>query len=96
MCPACWDRRVKVVDEREGRRVMFLPNTVLGVGVAALIPCIWPLQVGAVVLGVWALTRIAPDAPPSARTRIWVGMALGAVGLGISALVMLGVFSSAP
>lgn len=96
MCPECWDRRVKVVDEREGRRAMWLPNTVLGLGVAALIPCIWPLQVGAVVVGLWALSRLGPDSPPSARTRIWIGMGLGALGLGLSALVMLGVFSSAP
>lgn len=79
LCEACWRRReerVSALAKDDGTAVGWYA---LGFGVFALVPLMWPAQLGAVVLAVVAARRSAPGTRP--RTLAWIGGALGVLGM---------------
>lgn len=88
MCPECWDRREQVAAPARTRARLQQPNLVLGLGVAALIPCFWPMQLGSIVVGVYALSKLPDDAPEKAKRNIVIGIVLGCVGVMESVLFL--------
>lgn len=93
ICAACWRRReerVTKLAKDDGSTVCW---AALGFGVLALIPCIWPAQLGAVILGGVGVYRSEPGTRP--RMMAWIGGALGLLGIASSVLGLAWVISTA-
>lgn len=78
LCPTCYRRRQERVQTLKKDDGSQLPLWSIGLGVLALVPLLWPFQLGAVLLGVTALRRLDEGAPR--RSLAWVGIALGILG----------------
>lgn len=91
ICASCWSQREKVAEVVEAKQRLHLPKVALYVGLAALIPCLWPLQVGGIVLGIVALARSAGD--PRGQAYATIGLVAAVCGLAGS-IAMLGVIGA--
>jgi hypothetical protein len=76
-----------------GRERRFLSLAALGVGIAALVPCLWPLQIGGVILGTIAIIRSRKNGDRRGLAFAMAGVALSLLGgLGSVLLLALGAF----
>ena len=78
ICPECWRRREARAGELKKDDAGHLPLWSVGLGVVALVPFLWPLQLGAVLTGMTALRRLEDGSPR--RGLAYVGIGLGLLG----------------
>ena len=86
ICAECWDKRRARTEKLSLGESTSFAKVALGIGIAALVPCLWPLQLGGVVVALVALRRTQD---PRARALAWTGLALSVAGLVGSAAVAL-------
>lgn len=93
ICATCWQRREERVAKLAKDDGSLVCAFALGLGVLALVPLIWPAQLGALILGAVGLRR-AP-AGTKHRTFALIGMALGVLGF-LGTLATFGVLIAGP
>jgi hypothetical protein len=93
ICASCWRRREERVGELQKDDGSFVCVAALVFGVVALVPILWPAQIGALILAVVGFRRAAPGS----RQRVYavLGGALALLG-GLGTLFMLGVIVGGP
>ncbi len=78
LCASCWrlrEQRVETLAKDDGSALCW---AAFGLGFLALVPLVWPAQLGAVLLAFFGLRRSRPGM--RARPFAWIGGALGLVG----------------
>jgi hypothetical protein len=81
ICPGCWARREERVAKAKPE-TSHLVGAAIAVGLLALVPCAWPAQLGAIVLGLVVHKRAAQT--PRHQTLGLVAAGLGALGVVVS------------
>ena len=91
ICASCWSQREKESAVVEAKQRLYFPKVALWIGLGALVPCVWPLQVGGIILGIVALARAGGD--PRGQAYAAIGLVASICGLAGS-LVLLGLMGT--
>jgi hypothetical protein len=91
LCPGCWTQRERSLAEAKAQeRGLALANVALLVGCLAVVPLLYPVHAGALVLNTVSLVRNRhPDAPRGHRRKAFAGLLLTGVGLLLSLAMKL-------
>ncbi len=87
MCPTCWEVRNRTVPEPRPQAEFALPNAALAVGLVALIPGCWPLQIAGYVVGGISLAKNY-QTPGRARVQSIVALVLTVLGSIVTAFIV--------
>lgn len=79
ICAGCWRMREERVARLGKDDGSYVCRAAVITGVLGLVPCLWPMQLGSLLLAVVGLRRSRPGT--RARTLAWVGGGLGVLGL---------------
>ena len=88
MCPTCDARRNQAQSEATVQDHMRHANLALSLGIFALIPCIWPVQLGALIVSIRALLRLRKLGIDLGWPRILTGLVLACIGILESLIVI--------
>lgn len=89
MCPTCWDVRARTVVPTRNTSEFALANAALTLGVIALIPGCWPVQLAGLITSGISLSK-AYKKPGRARGQSIAGLVLSALGALLTVLVLGG------
>lgn len=93
LCPACWKLRAAHAEELERGDRRHLSHVALGLGILALVPCIWPIQLAAPIVAAVAWRRAHARGDAKGVTMAAVGLALSVLGVaGTIAVVSFGLY----
>lgn len=91
ICPGCWSRREARVEKLQKDDGSVVCGAALAFGVLALIPLLWPAQLGALILAVVGFRRSAPGSRQRVYATIGGALAiLGGIGTVVALVLMIG------
>ena len=86
-CPACLERREAYLAEGKlGGGAVNLRRTAVVCGVISMIPCLWPVWIGAIVLGIMCLVAASRE---GGQGRVEGLVALAGAGVGVAGTVAI-------
>jgi len=89
MCGTCWSKRSERVQELTKDERQYPPKVALWLGIASLIPGLWPAQVAGFIYSLYLLNKMKTDPQRAGRTSCLVGLVLSTIGLGFSIIIFV-------
>lgn len=80
MCGTCWAKRGERVQSLTREERLYRPTVAFWLGVASIVPFLWPAQIAGIVVSIVCLRKMAKDPQQLGKKRCIAGLVLSSLG----------------